>query len=173
MRWSPRPMKWPSTATAPLKPLSMARIRRIKASRSSASWSARSAAWGSVSARQPSRSANWSRIAKASPPFSTPSAGLPSRPTCWRSMPPSRPRGRVTRDVVLPWWPRKFAPWPSGPRIRPSRSTLCSASWSPAARAWPWRCSTAWRNQTSRWLLPPRWKRHLLACTRRSRRSRT
>ncbi len=33
--------------------------------------------------------------------------GSPSRPTCWRSMPPSKRPVPVKRAVVLRWWPTR------------------------------------------------------------------
>jgi len=50
---------------------------------------------------------NWRRPPGRSPRSPTPSAGSPSRPTCWPSMPPSRRRARGSRDAGLPWWQTK------------------------------------------------------------------
>ncbi len=41
--------------------------------------------------------------------------GSPSRPTCWRSTPPLRRRGPVSRAVVLRWWRMRCAIWRSHP----------------------------------------------------------
>ena len=46
----------------------------------------------------------------------------PFKPTCWRSTPESRPRGREKPAGALPWSPPKFARWPNALRKPPRRS---------------------------------------------------
>ena len=41
-----------------------------------------------------------------------PSRTSPSRPTCWRSTPPSRPRAPASTAAASPSWPRRSASWP-------------------------------------------------------------
>ena len=46
----------------------------------------------------------------------------PSRPTCWRSTPPSRRRAPATRARASPWWPTRSRSWPRRPPRRPRTS---------------------------------------------------
>jgi hypothetical protein len=46
------------------------------------------------------------------------SRASPIRPTCWRSMPPSRRPGPASRGAALRWWPTRCASWPKMTRIQ-------------------------------------------------------
>jgi methyl-accepting chemotaxis protein len=64
--------------------------------------------------------------------------GSRSRPTCWRSTPGSKRRGRVTPARALPWSPAKCAAWrsarPKRPRTSPRSSARATATWATACR---------------------------------------
>ena len=49
------------------------------------------------------------------------SARSPTRPTCWRSMRPSRLRAPASAASVSRWWPARCASWPNAARWPPAR----------------------------------------------------
>ena len=85
-----------------------------------------------------------SKAAAGSVTWSSSSTPSPARPTCWRSMRPSRRRAPARPAAALRWLPPKSRRSPSRPRKRPERS----ASRSPASR--PRRRSRWARSRKSR-----------------------
>src|SRR5690554_2125213 len=77
------------------------------------------------------------RPCSRSPDKSASSTTLPTRPTCWRSTPRSRPRAPASTAVAFRWWRQKCASWPSAVSWRPRRSRRLhrAASRFPSRRA--------------------------------------
>ena len=91
--------------------------------------------------RPPSPSATSAPAPSRSAGSSTPSPAWPSRRTCSRSTPPSRPPGPASRARASPSWPRRSASWPRSPRPPPPRSPA-SSSRCRATRARSWASSS-------------------------------
>jgi hypothetical protein len=75
------------------------------------------------------------------PRSSRPSTRSPSRPTCWRSTPRSRPRAPARRARASPWSPRRCATWPSAAPRRPTRRPSATRP----------RATARWVGSTRRW----------------------
>ncbi len=70
--------------------------------------------------------ARWASAPRRSARSSARSRTSPTRPTCWRSMPPSRRPGPASRAAALRWWPTRCASWPRRPGHPRARSpTWC------------------------------------------------